>query len=110
MEDTGLGVLVVVLDAAGVSIIWVGRKQATGTLPRNWFAGVRTPETMRSGEAWRAAHAATAGLVTAAGVVQGATGSTLPHGPSCCATICAGAAMSTSTSYGDGVVAMAACT
>lgn len=34
---------------------WAGR---TGKLPRNHFAGIRLPSTMRSDRAWAAAHRA----------------------------------------------------
>jgi uncharacterized membrane protein len=70
MDEAGPWILVLTLAAAAVALIVIGRKQAAGTLRRNWIAGLRTSETMRSDEAWRAAHAHTAGLVTAGGVVQ----------------------------------------
>lgn len=60
--------------AAGAALVVVGRKQKGGTLRRNWFAGLRTWETMRSDAAWHAAHRATAGLVTLAGVVMAVAG------------------------------------
>lgn len=68
--DAGIWILGLTLLAGGVVLIVIGRKQRDGTLRRNWFAGLRTWETMRSDRVWDAAHAATAGLVTAAGVVQ----------------------------------------
>jgi hypothetical protein len=69
-EPAGLWILGSILVAAGVALAVVGRKQQAGTLRRNWLAGLRTWETMRSDAAWNAAHSATAGLVTASGVVQ----------------------------------------
>jgi SdpI/YfhL protein family len=39
-------------------VVGVGRMAATGRLPRNLFAGIRIPSTMRSDEAWRAAQRA----------------------------------------------------
>ncbi|MDA8309103.1 MAG: SdpI family protein [Actinomycetota bacterium] len=39
-----------------------------GKLPRNPFAGIRIPSTMRSDEAWSAGHRAAASALTAAGV------------------------------------------
>lgn len=70
IDSVGLWLLVVTLAGAGVILIVIGRKQASETLRRNWIAGLRTSETMQSDEAWFAAHTATAGFVTAAGVVQ----------------------------------------
>lgn len=65
--QVGLGVLGTVLLVAGCALAVVGRKQKAGALRRNWFAGLRTWETMESDAAWHAAHRATAGLVTTAG-------------------------------------------
>jgi hypothetical protein len=73
-EPIALWMLAGTLLAAGVVLIGLGRRQRAGTLRRNWIAGLRTSETMRSDEAWHAAHAATAGLVTAAGAIQLAAG------------------------------------
>ncbi len=65
----GIWILTVTLSVAGVVLFEVGRRQAAGTLRRNWVAGLRTHETMRSDAAWHAAHDATARHVKAAGVV-----------------------------------------
>lgn len=40
---------------------------ATRRLPRNIFAGIRIPSTIRSDEAWHAGHQAAASALTAAG-------------------------------------------
>jgi hypothetical protein len=40
---------------------------AKGRLPRNVFAGIRIPSTMRTDEAWRAGHEAAASAMTVAG-------------------------------------------
>jgi hypothetical protein len=67
-------ILGVSLFVAGVVLVALGRRQRDGTLQRNWLAGLRTSETMRSDAAWDAAHGATAGLISGAGVVQLAGG------------------------------------
>jgi hypothetical protein len=69
-DELGIWILGLSLLAAGIVLVVIGRKQKAGTLRRNWVAGLRTWETMRSDEAWHAAHRATAGRVTAAGIVQ----------------------------------------
>lgn len=51
----------------GLIVAGLGRMSATGRLPRNVFAGIRIPSTMRSDEAWRAGHHAAALALTAAG-------------------------------------------
>lgn len=72
--EAGIWILGLTLLVAGLVLVVVGRKQKAGTLRRNRLAGLRTSETMRSDAAWYAAHGATAGLVTAAGVLQAAGG------------------------------------
>jgi hypothetical protein len=76
-SQAGLWILGATLLGAGALVIVVGLKQRAGTLRRNWLAGLRTWETMRSDAAWHAAHAATAGSVTAAGVVLALAGAGL---------------------------------
>ena len=49
-------------------VVALGRLSATARLPRSLLAGIRTPSTMRSDEAWRAGHHAAATALTAAGV------------------------------------------
>ena len=98
-QGAGIWILGLVLLVAGVVIVVVGRKQRAGTLPRNWFAGLRTGETMRSDAAWYAAHTATAGLVTGAGIVQVIAGAAVlvlqPSGEGTIAAIVLGGAAAT---------------
>lgn len=47
-----------VLAAGGVVVAMVGRRGQQGRLSRQHWAGIRTPSTMRSDEAWSAAHRA----------------------------------------------------
>jgi uncharacterized membrane protein len=55
------------LGFGGVMVVALGHMAATGRLPRNIFAGIRIPSTMRSDEAWRAGHRAAASALTTAG-------------------------------------------
>lgn len=48
----------------------VGRRAAAGTLDRNHLAGIRTPATLASDEAWRAAHEVAGGTIVAVGVLS----------------------------------------
>lgn len=63
---TVLGTLLV---AAGAGLLAVGALGGLGRLPRNRFAGVRTPAALRSDAAFAAANRVAAPPVTAAGVV-----------------------------------------
>jgi uncharacterized membrane protein len=62
--------LAVTMLLAGVVLLVLAARQRSGGLRRNGLVGLRTSATMRSDEAWHAAHAATAGLTALAGVVQ----------------------------------------
>jgi hypothetical protein len=52
------GLVMMVGGAAMVWIAWLGSQHR---LPRNGWAGIRIPSTMRSDQAWEAAHSAAAG-------------------------------------------------
>jgi uncharacterized membrane protein len=58
----------------GVVIARVGWAGAKGRLPRQHWAGIRLPSTMRSDETWRAAHLAGGPWLFAAGVVPALVG------------------------------------
>lgn len=62
-------IVAVTLVVSGGVLVAIGRKQGSGTLERNWLAGIRTRQTMRSDAAWHAAHTATACLTIGIGVV-----------------------------------------
>ncbi|WP_091503249.1 SdpI family protein [Microbacterium sp. cf332] len=49
-------VLFITMGGSGAAIIWMARAAASGKLKRNSLAGIRTPTTMASDEAWLAAH------------------------------------------------------
>jgi len=53
---------------SGLVVVVLGLMAATGRLPRNLFAGIRIPSTMRSDEAWRAGHQAAVSALTVGGL------------------------------------------
>jgi uncharacterized membrane protein len=60
--------LVLTIAGAIIGIVaWLG---ARGRLPRNCIAGMRTPATLASDEAWKAAHRASAWALAVAAVVS----------------------------------------
>ena len=61
---------------SGLLIMWMGGRMANRRLKRNKWAGIRTPSTMKSDEAWFIAHEAGAPLMTTAGTLAAAGGLT----------------------------------
>ena len=60
----------------GFFIMWMGSRMADRRFKRNKWAGIRTPSTMKSDEAWYVAHDAGAPLMSAAGTLGAAGGLT----------------------------------
>lgn len=60
----------VILALAGLVVIGVAIRGWQGRLPRNFVAGVRTPATMRSDEAFQIANKVAAPLAVAGGAVM----------------------------------------
>lgn len=62
---------------SGLVIIWMGNRMTDGRFSPNKWAGIRTPSTMKSDEAWYAAHEvggpwmSRGGLVAAVGGLTG---------------------------------------
>ncbi len=44
------------MAVAGGMLLWLARATVTGRLKRNTWAGIRTPSTLASDEAWLVAH------------------------------------------------------
>jgi hypothetical protein len=64
----------VIAMRAGLLVVWVAVRSWQECLTRNGIAGVRTPSTMRSDEAFRIANKAAAPLAGAGGAVLTAGG------------------------------------
>ncbi|MBU1865094.1 MAG: SdpI family protein [Actinobacteria bacterium] len=58
---------------SGLLIMWMGNRMAERRIKPNRWAGIRTPSTVKSDEAWYAAHDAGAASMSASGTL-GATG------------------------------------
>ncbi|QCR40755.1 hypothetical protein C1N74_10260 [Microbacterium sp. SGAir0570] len=67
-------VLFVPMGGAGALLIWMARAAASGKLKRNSLAGIRTPSTMASDEAWLAAHERSKGATLLTGYLAVAIG------------------------------------
>jgi uncharacterized membrane protein len=59
----------VILIVAGLGLVWLAVASWQERLPRNGLAGVRTPSTMRSDQAFKVANKVAAPLTAAGGVV-----------------------------------------
>lgn len=55
-EIIARGVLVIAMAGSGVLQLWMASATAGGRLGRNQIAGIRTPATLESDEAWLAGH------------------------------------------------------
>lgn len=67
-----------VLVLGGAAVLATGWRGLQGTLPRNRFAGVRTPTTMRSDEAFELGNRVAAPPTLAGAVVAILVGASLP--------------------------------
>jgi uncharacterized membrane protein len=65
----GVWVSVGVMLVGSIIVAEVGRRAASGTLPRNDIAGIRLPSTMRDDESWHIAHLAGGPAMAVAGVL-----------------------------------------
>jgi len=72
--DVALAVALVAATLGGLVFIWIGVLGLLGRLPPNRWAGIRTPATFASPEAWRAGHRAGAVPLVFGGVAILATG------------------------------------
>ena len=57
-------------------MMWMATRMGDGRFKRNRWAGIRTPSTMKSDEAWQIAHETGAPLMQSAGVLGAAGGLT----------------------------------
>jgi uncharacterized membrane protein len=64
----------IVIVLAGLLIVWLAIRSWQGRLSRNYVAGVRTPSTMRSDEAFRMANKAAAPFTLVGGLLFVVTG------------------------------------
>ncbi|MCI2956832.1 SdpI family protein [Agromyces atrinae] len=76
MDGDTVGRIIVglVMIAAGVLVIWLARATASGRVGRNDIAGIRTPSTMATDDAWLAAHIRAKRPTIFAGVASLVTG------------------------------------
>jgi hypothetical protein len=72
--DVALLVALLAATFGGLVFIWIGVLGLLGRLPPNRWAGIRTPGTFASPDAWRAGHRAGAARLVFGGVAILATG------------------------------------
>lgn len=72
MDDVGGArwVVAAVLIVAGAVVWWIGHLSADDRLRRNRLAGIRTPTTLASDDAWYAAQRAGAGWTKVGGIAS----------------------------------------
>ncbi len=63
-----MAVALAMVTLAGLLLVALGWLGLVGRLPRNGFAGIRTPYTMRSDENWAATHRAAAPVLIFGGI------------------------------------------
>jgi uncharacterized membrane protein len=63
-----------VMTVGGLIVAYVGHRARRGTLPRNRWAGIRLPSTMRDDRSWDAAHRPGGAPMLVAGLVAAALG------------------------------------
>ena len=78
MEDTLAGGLIVggAMFLSGLLIMWMGNRMTDGRFAPSKWAGIRTPSTMKSDEAWYAAHEVGGPWMSRGGLVAAAGGLT----------------------------------
>ena len=73
-EENNMIVPAVIVILAGLGLIWLAVASWQERLPRNGLAGVRTPATMRSDQAFKVANKVAAPLTAAGGAVLAIAG------------------------------------
>lgn len=78
MDETLAGALIGggMIFLSGLLVMWLAGRMAAGRFKRNKWAGIRTPSTMKSDEAWAVAHEAGAPLLSIGGTIGAAGGLT----------------------------------
>lgn len=76
-----------ILLIAGLAVAYVGVRGLRGSLPRNRFAGVRTPASMRDDDTFRIANQVAGAPVIGGGVLAVLCAATIPAMPTTAAVI-----------------------
>jgi uncharacterized membrane protein len=76
VDESTLGGLIAggALLLGGIAVWWVARLGSAGRLPRNYWAGIRTPATLASDRAWAEAHRAGGSALGVGGAAGSAGG------------------------------------